>query len=524
MSVLQRLLGKLRTFRRDRSGATAMIYALAFLPLMIAIGAGVDYARALIVRSNLVEALDAAGLAVGSSPNVTDMQTLAQKYFNANYSEDASFGVPASVTVAQSGQDFTLSTSTSVPTVLMKIVGFNNIPIATSVTITRNSKNVEVALALDVTGSMSGSRLTSLKTAANDLINMVVQATQSPTYSKVAIAPYTNAVNVGSYADQVRGSVTASRAVTITGATRANPIVITAANHGFKSGDYVYITGVGGMTQINNQGYLVTYVDANHFSIGVDGTSWYYGWYSSGGTAYSTCLGCTYYGFKSAAGSPQVFQVSTCVTERTTNAYTDDAPSTTYMGYNYPATASGNGCLNPTIIPLSTNTTTLTNAVNGLTAGGSTAGHIGVAWAWYLLSPNFGSLWPSGSQPGAYGDDKLMKFAIIMTDGAFNSPYCKGVISADAASGSGNDSDHNSCNAPNGSSAYQAQQICTAMKAKGIIVYTVGFTVTSDPSAVSLLTSCATDSSHAYFPNSGSDLQNAFHDIAQQITNLRIKN
>lgn len=631
MSIFQLAFAKLRAFARDRRGATAMIYGLAFMPLMIAIGAGVDYARALVVRSNMIEALDAAGLAVGSSPNVTDMQGLAQKYFAANYSEGASFGVPASVTVAQNGQDFTLSTSTSVPTVLMKIVGFQNIPISATVTITRNSKNVEVALALDVTQSMAGSRLTSLQTAANDLINMVVQDTQSPTYSKVAIAPYTTAVNLGSYADQVRGPIKGATAITnvswaagtpktISGATKTNPVVVTANNHGFSNGDVVYIKGVGGMTQLNNKTYTVAGATTNTFQLsGINGGSYSnyssssgtatkcqtaacelvvtsnghglgngdnvyitgvggispsinqqeppatvsgvttntfvlsgtfgpnYTAYTSGGNAYCIKQGCVLFHFTSQAGTPQMLQASTCVSERTTDAYTDIAPSTTYLGRDYQESTPSipmppsskyyvhqqNPCPTPTIIPLSTSRSALTAVVNGLSAGGSTAGHIGIAWAWYLLSPNFSYLWPSDGQPGAYGDDKLMKFAIIMTDGAFNTAYCKNVISQDSPQGySGDAHDHINCNAPNnsssgstspGSSAYQALQICSAMKAKRITVYTVGFTVTSDPAAVSLLTSCATDSSHAYFPNSGSDLQNAFHDIAQQITNLRIK-
>ena len=34
-------------------------------------------------------------------------------------------------------------------------------------------------------------------------------------------------------------------------------ITITAANHGLANNEYVYITNVGGMTQINDQSHLV---------------------------------------------------------------------------------------------------------------------------------------------------------------------------------------------------------------------------------------------------------------------------
>lgn len=71
--------------------------------------------------------------------------------------------------------------------------------------------------------------------------------------------------------------------VNITGATQANPCVITANSHGLVSGDEVYISGVGGMTQLNGGYYTVTYIGANTFSLdGVNSTA--YGAYTSGGT------------------------------------------------------------------------------------------------------------------------------------------------------------------------------------------------------------------------------------------------
>jgi Flp pilus assembly protein TadG len=521
MSCLHRLASTLRDFICNRRAHIATIYALSLVPLAIATGAGIDYARGVMVRGALTDALDAAGLAVGASGNLSldAARTVAQTYFNANYRLDNSYGTPAQVSLVQSGQDFTLTSSVPMPTVLMQIAGVTQIPVSSSVVVTRNSMNLEVAMALDVTGSMSGQRLTDLKTAAKSLIDMVVQSQQSPTYSKVAVVPYSMAVNASSYAAQVRGAISAGK--TITAASKTNPVVITSAGHGYNNGDVVYITGVGGMTQINNKAFTVTSKTTNTFALsGINGST--YSTYTSGGTAYCTLPGCQYYRFTSATGTTNVFQVSNCVTERTTDAYNDNPPTTTPVGRNYPS-ASTNPCLSSTFVPLSSDKTALDNAIDGYSATGSTAGHIGIAWAWYMLSPNFGYLWPNGAQPGAYGTRTLIKFAVIMTDGAFNSPYCNGVIAADALSGSDSSQYHNSCNSPNGSSVAQAKQLCAGMKAKGIIVYTVGFDVGTDASAIDVLTTCATDAAHAYFPATGGDLQNAFQDIAQQITNLRIK-
>lgn len=53
----------------------------------------------------------------------------------------------------------------------------------------------------------------------------------------------------------------------ITGATAANPVVITCAGHGYSNGDYVVITGVGGMVELNNRQFQVRNVTANTFTL-----------------------------------------------------------------------------------------------------------------------------------------------------------------------------------------------------------------------------------------------------------------
>jgi Flp pilus assembly protein TadG len=606
-----------RLYKAERANV-AIIYALSLIPLLVAAGAAVDLSRALVVRARLSQALDAAGLAVGATTNLTQqqMQDLATKYFNANY-PSTKLGVPGAITVSQTGQVIDLTATASLSTTLMYLVGINTLNVGVSSEITRSSNNIEVGLALDITGSMSGSSVASLITSANSLVDIVVQDAQTPTYSKVAIVPWANAVNVSStYASQVRGSITGSTSITgaawaagagktITGATKANPVVITSAAHGFSAGDTVYIASVGGMTQLNTKHYTITSVTTNTFALsGVNGTgyntftsggtvtkckvancevvvtsashglanndyvyitgvngmtqinnssgspTWQvdnvtsttfglatstgpsYSAYTSGGSAYCVKLGCQYYRFTSASGSVKVFAISNCVSERSgADAFTDTAPSTTPLGYDYAATvappaitaaSSANPCVGYTIQPLSSDKTSLHTLINSLTSGGSTGGQIGVAWAWYLISPNFGYLFPTASQPAAYNAPNTVKAVVLETDGQFNSPYCNGVIAKDATSGSGSSADHNNCNSPNSDSYTQAKAVCDAMKLKGVIVYTVGFNLQSDTNAQDLMSYCATDSSHAFLANDGSDLQADFQTIAQSITNLRV--
>ena len=70
--------------------------------------------------------------------------------------------------------------------------------------------------------------------------------------------------------------------VTITGATQANPCVLSAVNT-FSVGQYVYISGIVGMTQLNGNTYQITHATGAAITIAVNSTG--FGMYVSGGTA-----------------------------------------------------------------------------------------------------------------------------------------------------------------------------------------------------------------------------------------------
>jgi hypothetical protein len=78
-------------------------------------------------------------------------------------------------------------------------------------------------------------------------------------------------------------------AKTITAVTKANPGVITSNSHGFSNGEEIYITGVGGMTQLNDRNYIVANATTNTFTltdlfgVAIDTTA--FTTFTSGGTA-----------------------------------------------------------------------------------------------------------------------------------------------------------------------------------------------------------------------------------------------
>src|SRR6266436_1824227 len=76
---------------------------------------------------------------------------------------------------------------------------------------------------------------------------------------------------------------------TISGATQANPGVITDTAHGYLNGDWIFISGVVGMTQLNGNYYIIANKTANTYQLtdlnGVAINTTTFSAYTSGGTA-----------------------------------------------------------------------------------------------------------------------------------------------------------------------------------------------------------------------------------------------
>ncbi len=203
-----------------------------------------------------------------------------------------------------------------------------------------------------------------------------------------------------------------------------------------------------------------------------------------------------------------------CVYERqsTINEKTDAPPvGSDAFKIRSDLTGTVQNCPNSEIIPMTDDKALLKTAAGQLQANGSTAGQLGTMWAWYLISPNWSSIWPGASTPVAYNDGKTIKTVILMTDGVYNTVggVNKGDGSADAVNVS-----------------KLSVEICAAMKAKGVVVYTVGFDLKSAGAykarVTDTLKSCASDSSKFYQAEDGGALTAAFREIAADITSLRL--
>lgn len=549
---------KFKSFKKSEDGNIAMLFGLTLPLFLLFAGGAVDFTRYNAVRADLIESLDAAGLAMAqidaaNGPEIRDLsdaertdylKQFGRDFFNENFSHGD--------VVDELSVDFVINDVTITPTASGRlktlILGaldaidfgsssFTYLNIDSDTEITRAATgNTEVALILDTTGSMAGSKMDDLKAAAREFVDVLVRADQSDFYSKVAVVPYGGSVRVGALAATARGGVTAPKA--ISAINKNSQVTITSNGHGFTNGQFVRIEGVNGMTQINNTGenvYVVQNATANTFKIrlvnrtsGASTGAWVdsrtYGTYTNGGSIYCTTPGCEYQFFLSDSGDDwRLFRITDCVSERTgLNAYTDESLAVAKAGRVYASLTSGYVCPPSAIAALTNDKTALTNTINALAANGNTGGHVGVAWGWYTISPNFSDVFTGNSAPAAYDNDEVAKSVVLMTDGEYNSSYCNGVVAQSSTSGSGPNSDHINCDAPNGHSYNQALALCDAMKDNGVIVYTVGFQIVNSASARQLMEDCATSPAHRYLAEDGAALKRHFAAIAQAISQLHV--
>jgi hypothetical protein len=130
-----------------------------------------------------------------------------------------------------------------------------------------------------------------LATTLEDLHTLVQNAVQDTGYTTTTITTFLNR-GVQEVAGKVAlpslltSDVVRTPQATITGATQADPCVITAVAHGLLSYDIVLITSVVGMTELNNKTFTITKADADSFNLNSIDASGYTA-YTSGGTAYA---------------------------------------------------------------------------------------------------------------------------------------------------------------------------------------------------------------------------------------------
>lgn len=604
---LSRLLAK-------EDGNVAIAFGLAAIPAFVIIGAALDFGRSYDTQTRMQNILDAATLAAAaeyqSSKNAAAAEAKLQAFIDAGLSESGmsraganggtggtnggtggtNGGTGGSNTVPSgsigqvtlSNATFNTSNNTisptmqvSVGTTLLGLAGISQITTSVSSSATvgqQAAQSVEVSIMVDLTGSMgstlsgdTNSKIANLRLAGKDMIDILMPE-NSDAKAAVAIAPFADYVNAGTYAAAATG-------LSATGAydNRTN---LASTKNGPFSGSYTGYWGTNPASQpagsqagatssgtTYNNAYCANPESTSYvvhsgwyygnWKTGPKGTkadeddvgavkvkrmsssysgywrkywsnysqSWYYSWdsdeddYIIPETTTSVVAGCE-------QTSQPTGQLISCVTERTdaSHKYDDESPTSGGAVGTYNATASGTSnkrnyssdgkCMVagrelPKIMPLSKDRASRYSFFDGL--GSSSIGGATpghIGTAWTWYM--LSPKWKTvfTSNPAAEYGS-ARKVAVLMTDGEYNVHYATPTARE------------------------QALAICTKMKEAGVEVYTVGFgfgqntvanaTGNSSERAMDLLQQCASGNQYYYFPYNGQKLREAFQAIGNSI-------
>ena len=191
----------IRRFLVSRDGNVAMIFAICLLPLMIAIGAAVDYARLVDARETMQNSIDATVLALSSEAaglSAADLDSRALEIFNMNFPSGKAENVAVDATYTRSnGANVAATASASVPMTFMNILHVSSRTISASSTSNWSTQHLRVALVLDNSGSMKdNNKMTSLKTASKNLLTTLKTAAVEDGDVYVSIIPFNKDVDV----------------------------------------------------------------------------------------------------------------------------------------------------------------------------------------------------------------------------------------------------------------------------------------------------------------------------------------
>ena len=416
MASNSRLAGR---FGRDERGAVAIAFALVLVLVCGVVGLAFDGMRAYRMKTRVGAAIDAAALAGAKLLNRSgagdgEVQAAVNAVLAATNVELqglwVTLGQPR-IVINRVDNTVAIDIDVAVPTVFARLIGVANLDFVSATKVAYKIQALELAMVLDVTGSMNNNgKITAMKTSAGAVIDTLLTSTDAPEMVRIGVAPFSAAVNAGSFAARVSGSPSS---------------------------------------------------------------------------------------------------IDRCVVERLGPAQFTDAPpdGPDAMRWFDPMTTGGSHytCPAAEIVPLTDNPRNLKDTIAGYVADGWTAGHIGAAWGWYLLSPRWGSVWPR--PPGAYSDRNVVKAMILLTDGIFNTSYTSGLTTPDPQQVT--------------QSYAQLAQLCTNIKAAGITVYTIALDL-NDATALDALRGCASSASRAFESPSATQLESVFMRIVQDLNVLRV--
>lgn len=457
-------------FRKDRNGGVAIIFALALVPLLLGVGAAVDYTRAARARATMQQALDSAALAVATSSDTSQatLESIATNFvMEKDWTHQLSSTSPVQLQIG-ANENYTLTFTGTVETSFMKLAGINSVAVDVMAKSVRAvTGQTEIALVLDTTGSMSGTKMATLKQAATDMVNTIYADAGASSVVRMSVVPFAQYVNIGvSRRNEPWANVPADYSTTKNQCSKSKPLIS-------KSG----CTTVQKTCTSTNDGVTTSYACSSETC-----TSYVYG------EEVTTCKDVT-----------SNYKFRGCIGSRSSPYQLTDADATMVR---YPGFLNVN--CSKELLPLTNSKTSILAKINELSASGETYIPAGLIWGLNVLSPGV-----PFSEGAAYdsGNKKPRKVLVLMTDGE----NTKSVKYPAGTHDGGKNATANVFTA----------DICANIKANKIEIYTVAFQV-SDSDTLSMLASCATDSAHVYNATDSAALVSAFSEISKSLRTARL--
>ncbi|MBZ0215310.1 MAG: hypothetical protein K8F25_02050, partial [Fimbriimonadaceae bacterium] len=154
-SACFRATSALKRLARDDSGNIAILFAAAIIPVIVAVGAAMDYSRASQVKTAMQTALDSTALHLGLLPQSSSQAVLeaeAANYFAANYQGDSDVNL-GPIKVLKDGPAITLRVDADLPTMFMGLVKINKMDVGAASEVLLGGGTIEIAMVLDNSGS-----------------------------------------------------------------------------------------------------------------------------------------------------------------------------------------------------------------------------------------------------------------------------------------------------------------------------------------------------------------------------------
>jgi len=521
------MIGFLKRFLGNRRGNVAIIFSLSLLPLAVLTGGVVDFSAAMNARTRLAQALDAAALAVGVDPNITNAEAvdLANDFIAANY-PDNEIGTVQNIAISinDDADTITVNGDARVRTAMLGLIGIDHITVSWESEVQRARQRLELVMVLDNTGSMRGSKISSLRDSAELLTEILFDAAEDADDVKIGLVPFAATVNVGTqfardwwldpdgrspqHAEWAGGVSQEIEVETCTGRRRRRTCTTTTETVSFNHWDLYDM-----MRYESWNGC----VESRSIPFDIDNTA-----PSNGSPA---TLFVPYF----APDEPDddrdyrndylsdgsLLDLGSNLLNRLLNVEKyDNATVQDDYGPNM-------RCTTTPITPLTNSESDILDAIDDMRASGTTNIPQGVGWGIRVISPEV-----PFTEGTDWSNDEVVKAMVILTDGE-NVMYGR---STDLRSdyGAYGYSRDGRLGTTSSSSSTLGRQLdnrleaaCDEAKDLGIRVYTITFQV-SDSGTRDLMRECASHPSLYFDSPSASALEDAFEMIAGDLTNLRL--